>query len=260
MPSLNQPLISEYKQLFNSCIIRPEKFSVLDNTIKLILAGRPHYEAVQAKINVPWYFTGIIHCLEGSLNFQTHLHNGDSLNGKTRNVPKDRPKVGKPPFAWEDSAIDALQLKSLHLWKDWSISGMLFQFERYNGFGYRPHGINSPYLWSFSNHYLKGKFVKDGIFNENAGSKQCGSAVLLRRMSERQIAVTGELDTVSQIKLLGSKVRFAPKKFNEHAQELQRLLNSVGIPLRIDGFAGRMTSDGFLAVSGMRLAGDPQQP
>ena len=136
---------------------------------------------------------------------------------------------------------------------------MLFQFERYNGFGYRPHGINSPYLWSFSNHYLKGKFVKDGIFNENAGSKQCGAAVLLRRMSERQIATTGELDTVSQIKLLGSTVRFAPKKFNEQAKELQRLLNSVGIPLRVDGFAERMTSDGFLALSEMLLPGDPQQ-
>jgi hypothetical protein len=68
------------------------------------------------------------------------------------------------------------------------------------------------------------------------------------------------LDSVSKIKLLGNRVRFAPKKFNEEAQELQRLLNSVGIPLRIDGFAGRMTSDGFFAVSGMRLPGDPQHP
>jgi hypothetical protein len=166
--------------------------------------------------------------------------------------------LGKPPFPWEESAIDALQLKSLHTWNDWSIAGMLFQFERYNGFGYRPHGINSPYLWSFSNHYTKGKFVKDGVFNENAGSKQIGAAVLLRRMSERQIAVTGELDTISQIKLLGSKVKFAPKKFSADAEELQRLLNSVGVPLRVDGFAGKMTSNAFFSVTGSRLSGDIQ--
>lgn len=258
MASLNQQLTSEYKQLFNSCTIRSEKFAELDRTIKLILAGRSRYEAIQAKINVPWYFTGIIHCLEGGLDFTRHLHNGDSLAGKTKNVPSGRPKSGSPPFTWEDSAVDALQLKSLDRWTDWSISGTLFQFERYNGFGYRPHGINSPYLWSFSTHYLKGKFVKDGIFNENAGSKQCGAAVLLRRMSERQIAVTGELDSVSQIKFLGSRVAFAPKKFSEAAKELQRLLNSVGIPLRVDGFAGKMTSDAVFAVTGKRLPGDVQ--
>ena len=258
MPTLNQQLASEYKQLFNSCLIRPEKFTALDNAIKLILAGRPKYESIQSRINVPWYFTGIIHCLEASLNFKTHLHNGDSLDGKTRHVPSNRPRFGNPPYAWEESAMDALQLKALDRWTDWSIAGMLFQFERYNGFGYRPHGINSPYLWSFSNHYIKGKFVKDGLFSESATSKQCGAAVLLRRMSERQIAVTGELDTISQIKLLGSTVRFAPKRFSAQAQELQRLLNSVGIPLRIDGFAGRMTSNAFFVVTGMRLAGDPQ--
>ena len=250
MPALTERLILEYQQLFNSCVIREERFAELDQAIKLILGGRQHYEAVQAKTNVPWYFTGIIHCLEGSINFNTHLHNGDSLNAKTKNVPKDRPKVGKPPFVWEDSAIDALQLKSLDVWTDWSISGILFQFERYNGFGYRPRSIRSPYLWSFSTHYVRGKFVKDGIFSETAVSKQCGAAVLLRRMGERQIAVTGDLDSISQIKFAGSKVKFAPKRFSEDAQVLQRLLNSIGRPLRIDGFAGRMTSDAFFAVAG----------
>src|SRR5688572_18495149 len=229
---LTQQRITEYKQLFNSCVIRTERFAEVDQTINLIMAGRQRYEVVQAKINVPWYFTGIIHCLEGSLNFKTHLHNGDSLNDKTKNVPRGRP-TGKPPFEWEDSAIDALKLQALDVWTDWNIAGMLFQFERYNGFGYRRHRINSPYLWSFSTHYEKGKFVKDNTFSENASSKQCGAAVLLRRMSEKQMIVTGEIDSVSQIKSLGGKVRFAPKKFNEHVLDLQRLLNSVGIPLRI---------------------------
>ena len=256
MPTLTPQLISEYTQLFNNCVIRPDKFKAIDQSINLILAGRQEYDRVEAQINVPWYFTGIIHCLESSINFQTHLHNGDPLTARTKNVPKDRPKSGNPPFTWQQSAIDALQIKKLDTWTDWGIPGILFQFERYNGFGYRPHGINSPYLWSFSNHYVKGKFVQDGIFNENAVSKQTGAAVLLRRMSEKQIAVRGELDTISQIKLLGDTVRFAPTKFNRKAEELQRLLNSVGLQLRIDGFAGKMTSNAFFEVSGKFLKGD----
>lgn len=256
MPTLTPKLVLEYKQLFDGCVIQSEKFPAIDKIIRTILDAKPRYETIEANTNVPWFFIGIIHCLEANINFEKHLHNGDPLTARTKQVPMNRPKTGNPPFMWEASATDALQLKSLDKWEDWSIPGMLFQFERYNGFGYRPRGINSPYLWSFSNHYVKGKFVKDGIFNENAVSKQCGAAVLLRRMSEKQVAVMGELDSISQIKKLGSKVSFAPKKFNPQAEELQKLLNGVGLHLRIDGFAGRMTSDAYFAISGEFLAGD----
>jgi lysozyme family protein len=77
---------------------------------------------------------------------------------------------------------------------------MLFKMEQFNGFGYRVKGINSPYLWSFSNHYSKGKFTRDGFFDPNAVSKQIGAAVLLRRMSERQIAVAGEVDILHRLR------------------------------------------------------------
>ena len=57
---------------------------------------------------------------------------------------------------------------------------MLYQLERYNGFGYRKRGLVTPYLWSFSNLYIKGKFVADGHFDPNAVSKQCGAALMLK--------------------------------------------------------------------------------
>lgn len=256
MRTLTPELIAEYTQLFNNCVIKADKFAAVDQVINSILAGRKHYDQVETQINVPWYFTGIVHSLEGGVNFKTHLHNGDPLTARTKNFPNDRPRPGTPPFTWLQSAVDALQIKKLHTWTDWSIPGLLYQFERYNGFGYRPIGINSPYLWSFSNHYLKGKFIRDHVFSENAVSKQVGAAVLLRRMSEKQIAVRGELDTISQIKLLGATVPFAPKRFNPKAEELQILLNSVGLHLRIDGFAGKMTSNAFFQVSGKFLKGD----
>ncbi len=122
--------------------------------------------------------------------------------------------------------------------------------------GYRRKGIHSPYLWSFSNHYTKGKFTNDGVFDSNAVSKQCGAAVLLRRMSEKQIAVKGDSDSISLIKSLGENVVFAPNTFHDIAARLQTLLNSVGLHLRVDGKAGRNTSDAFHVISGKFLKGD----
>src|SRR5215469_15940606 len=71
-------------------------------------------------------------------------------------------------------------------WHDWSISGMLYRLEAYNGFGYRIRHpeVLTPYLWSYSNHYVSGKYVADGTFSASAISNQCGAAVLLRRMAE----------------------------------------------------------------------------
>jgi lysozyme family protein len=135
---------------------------------------------------------GIIHSLEASCDFTRHLHNGDPLTARTTHVPAGRPRTGRPPFTWEASAIDALTLQGFASWKDWSVAGTLYKLEAYNGFGYRDHHrtVPSPYLWSFSNHYTRGKYVADGRFSPTAVSQQCGAAVLLRRLSAgRHVAV-----------------------------------------------------------------------
>ena len=71
--------------------------------------------------------------------------------------------------------------------KDWSLERMLYRWESYNGFRSRRNGINTPYLWSFSNNYAKGKFVADNVWDPNAVSKQCGAAVLLRVLVDRKL-------------------------------------------------------------------------
>jgi len=60
-----------------------------------------------------------------------------------------------------------------------------FKLEGFNGFGYRTRHpeVLIPYLWSFTNHYQKGKFVADGKFDPNAVSKQCGAAAILKPLS-----------------------------------------------------------------------------
>lgn len=120
--------------------------------------------------------------LEGSFNFKGHLHNGDPLTARTAQVPKGRPKKWNPPSDWESSAVDALTMKGYASQTDWSLERALYRFESYNGWGYRGIDIGSPYLWSFSKHYTKGKYVKDGKYDPSAISKQCGATVMLKAL------------------------------------------------------------------------------
>jgi len=139
---------------------------------------------------------GIIHLLESSLNFKTHLHNGDPLTARTVHVPKGRPPEGEPPFTWEASAVDALKLKLNDLRKEGDyldfgeLEQWLYFLERYNGMGYRKRGINSPYLWSGTNLYTRGKYVADGRFDPYAVSKQVGAVPIIIEMIEQGVIET----------------------------------------------------------------------
>ena len=175
-------IADEYRQSFDSCQARPERSAAIDGTCALIKQGRARYEALGTRLGIPWMFIGIIHSLESSCNFKLHLHNGDPLTQRTVRVPAGRPITGQPPFTWEQSAEDALRMKGFVGLADWSIASMLFRWESYNGMGYRTRGLPSPYLWSFSNLYTKGRFVADHQFDPNAVSGQAGAGRLLKEL------------------------------------------------------------------------------
>jgi lysozyme family protein len=185
MAAMTNAQRKRYQLLYASCLIRPARRAAVDQLVQRITANKARYDKVGKALGIPWYVVGIIHSLEASGDFTRHLHNGDPLTARTTHVPAGRPKTGKPPFTWEQSAIDALRYQGLASWKDWSVPGTLYQLEAYNGFGYRDHHPNvpSPYLWSFSNHYTKGKYVADGRFSPSAVSQQVGAAVLLKRLA-----------------------------------------------------------------------------
>jgi lysozyme family protein len=174
----------QYQNLFDTCAIGDAHVGDVNQLIAKIVSNQARYHSAADPLGIPWYFVALVHCLETSLNFNCHLHNGDPLTARTVHVPAGRPPTGNPPFTWEQSASDALRFKGLANLSDWSLPVLLYRFEAYNGFGYRNlrPPINSPYLWSFSNHYTSGKFTSDHGFDPNAASKQCGSAVILFKM------------------------------------------------------------------------------
>ncbi|MBX3480440.1 MAG: hypothetical protein KF842_08565 [Caulobacter sp.] len=261
---LTDGLRAEYERLFDSCAIRPERQGLVESLVNQLEGHRGRYQAVGNGLGIPWAFIAVVHNMESSQSFNGHLHNGDPLTARTRQVPAGRPKSGSPPFTWEQSAADALTLKGLSASTDWTLAGLLYQLERYNGWGYRtyhPH-VLSPYLWSFTNHYSSGKYVADGRWSETAVSKQCGAVALLRRMAER--GLTTFIDQQAPANATPMIARYVTAKPSDpgllaRAMALQTWLNThPGIFLKVDGFAGNRTSEAYRLVSGHYLPGDPR--
>lgn len=151
------------------------QFEAAANKIK---AHSDRYKAVEKLTGVPWQVIGVIHLREGNCDFGTYLGNGQSLSRKTTIVPK-----GRGPFAsWEDGAVDALKNAppKAALNKDWSIGGTLDKLEEFNGLGYRQMGVASPYLWSGTDQYVKGKYVADHKYDPKFVDQQLGCAGVLK--------------------------------------------------------------------------------
>lgn len=147
---------------------------------KRLVAAKGRYQAVSAKTGVPWFVIAGIHQRESSQNFARSLAQGDPWNQVSTHVPK-----GRGPFdSWEAAAIDALVNCPPYAarWKDWSPGGTMTLLESYNGLGYFRKGIPSPYIWSGTDQYQRGKYVADGVFDANAVDKQLGCAGLILAM------------------------------------------------------------------------------
>lgn len=182
-----EQLKDSYTELWNTCTINSDKLNEVNSVVSKINKNIEMYKEISEKTGVPLNVIGVIHYMECGLKI-CHLHNGDPLSSKTIHVPSGRPTF--PPkngisYTFVESAIDALSMKLPY--NHWDPAGCLYFLESYNGFGYHSKGINSPYLWSFSNHYTKGKYVADGHYDPNAVSKQCGAATILKKLQELKV-------------------------------------------------------------------------
>lgn len=179
-----ETLRDDYARLYATMEVRPERKVAIDKAATRIIAHREQYEDVQKSTGVPWYVVGIIHHLESGGDWATHLHNGDPLSARTVQKPRGRPSAGKPPFSWEVSACDALNYDELDAVEEWSLPRMAYSFEKYNGFGSRNRGVRSAYLWSFTYHHDRGKYIEDGKWSATEVSAQAGAMPILRRIDE----------------------------------------------------------------------------
>jgi lysozyme family protein len=170
------PAKPDWKELWDRCVLNP---SIESETLKVcskIFANKSRYEFVSSMTGVPWSLVAAIHFMEASLDFSTCLHNGDKLPGPTTHVPK-----GRGPFSsWEDAAIDALRYDGLNKVSYDSAAVCLAEAEKYNGLGYRSHGIFTPYNCSGTNLYITGLYTSDGVFSATAKSTRPGVMAILK--------------------------------------------------------------------------------
>lgn len=151
-------------------------------------AAKARYQAVSARTGVPWFFIAVAHEREASQNWNTQLGQGDPLASVSTHVPK-----GRGPFrTWEDGAYDALVNCAPFAArnKDWSVGGTLTMLEQYNGLGYAGKGRPSPYIWSGTDQYVSGKYVRDGVYDPSAVDQQLGCAGLLLAMMQLDHTIT----------------------------------------------------------------------
>lgn len=260
----SKKLAQEYCDLFETAQILPEKKTLVENAVNRAVKLKPKYQSVIGRIGVgiPWYALAGIHCLENNFRLDCHIHNGDPLSGKTTHVPKGRPRSGNPPYTWEESTLDALTHAGWDKEPLWTLPRMLWQWECYNGLAYRKYHaeVLSPYLWSTTQHYRKGKYRGDGDWDPSLVSEQVGTAALLRRMLERGIIASSDLGLNADF----SMAKEAPlihysSTVIPYGEILQTHLNQFpGILLKVDGWTGTKTSAAFCSVYGNFLSGDPR--
>lgn len=160
---------------------------------KSLVAAKARYKAVEARTGVPWFVISVIHEREASQRWDTQLGQGDPLGKVSVHVP-----AGRGPFeTWEDGAVDALVECGPYAArnKDWSAGGTLTLLEQYNGLGYANRGLPSPYVWSGTDQYRSGKYVRDGVYDPNVVDIQPGCAALLKSMMvlDRSIVLGGPI-------------------------------------------------------------------
>lgn len=243
-------LAAEYGRLWRSSAVLARWSAEARETAEAILRHRARYEAIAAdpRAQAPWWWIGCIHHMECSGRFDRHLANGDPLTARTKLVPAGLPKEGRPPFTFEQGAIAALALKNVATITDWSIEHALYQWELYNGFGYRLYHPDtlSPYLWSGTPHYRSGKFVKDHKWSTTTVSGQIGAAAILLAL----IALCPDIGVAAPS---GSAPPPVPTGLEIGArgwqvESVQRRLADLGYPVgRVDGRYGDATRDAVLS-------------
>jgi lysozyme family protein len=170
-----------YRRLWDTLTTRESHAAPAFVVARGILAAKSRYREVEEETGVPWFLVGMLHDRESGRDFATALHNGERIIGtgrRTRLVP-----AGRGPFqTWQEAAVDALELHDLHEVPEWPLERIAYEAERFNGWGYIPRNINSPYLWSGSNHYRQGKYVADGQFSASKVDMQLGVMVVLKHL------------------------------------------------------------------------------
>lgn len=176
-------LVAANERRWEAMHLNAHRIAAFDATAKRLSDLRPRLLPISLKTGVPWWVIAVILEREGAGRTDRYLGNGQPLDRVTTEEP-----VGRGPFygadAFDRGCLDALIDCPPHTagWHDWSPGGTLTALEEYNGLGYAERGKPSPYVWSGTDQYERGKYVADHVYDPRAIDEQEGCAAIISRM------------------------------------------------------------------------------
>ncbi len=168
----------EYDQLLET--MKLTRADEAMDAARLVIKNSARYKEASLATGVPWQFIGVLDLRELGCNPSKALGQGDPWNQVSVNVPR-----GKGPFkSWVDAAIYYIGYD--HLTDNvatWDMPMVCWKGERWNGLGYRNHGVFTPYLWAMTNHQQPGRYAGDGNWQPNEWDTQPGIIAVLYQMN-----------------------------------------------------------------------------
>lgn len=222
---------------------------------------KARYEAVSKETGVPAELIAAIHYRECSGDFTKYLHQGDPLGKPAVRVPKNIPVF----HDWHEAAVHAINMKKsirddVGVTADTRDPAALATFaEAYNGLGYHNRGRVSPYVYSGTDAYTGGKYVKDGVFSATARDKQLGVLAMVGAIGGLE---GGDLQPLTPerawAKVLSGATVLRQGADGMAVEHLQSLLQAAGQEVSVDGDFGpgtRRAVAAFQADAGLEPDG-----
>lgn len=237
-------LAPDYKHLLE--IMRNTRAAESRVDARRLLKYFHRYETVSSKTGIPIVFIAASFERESGSDFLQSPAQGDPWNKKSVHVPK-----GRGPFkSWEDAAIDAYHIDALdQVGKDnWTWERACYEGELFNGFGYRAHGVHSPYLWAGTNIYSSGKYISDGHYDAAAKDRQIGIIPLMVAMIE----LDPSLSLINELPSISPPAPIPEPAFGLGVSDVKWLQDSLNqaipeVHLLVDGNYGRRTKAAVVA-------------
>lgn len=185
----------QYAKWWDTMEIAPARVREFTAQAQFAVDHKAAYQDIEKATGVPWSMIAVIHRREappdrmGDPRFDTYLGNGQTLTHVTTIVPR-----GRGPFKnFLDGALDALKVDGLSGVSDWRLEKQLFYLTGFNGWGYYPRP--SPYVWGGTNIQVRGKYIRDGVYDPDVWDPQPGCAPLLQMIAKLDPSVTFTRET-----------------------------------------------------------------
>lgn len=260
-------LAPEYESWVAHCRPLPERVAEIDHIARRLTtpAALARLGTIFAQTGIPIVCQAVKGERECGFDFTKNWGQGDPLTRPSTHVPKGRPPLGAPPndhfpVSWEWATLDAFtvcdRLNVISV-PAWTLPYAVFKDEGYNGFGYRAHGVRTPYVLGGTNLQQPGKYVADGVFDPNHMDTQLGTLPVMMRMIELipslafgpppPIVAPSIVTDVTPLPIGVGRSLTGTKWFQSSANLILRL----DPPLLVDGSFGRRSRDACRQLEGM---------